>query len=173
MFLQPSSTCSETAPELFASGRSFVCLSIAAWIMILLGYLVPFCFLAVILSHSGGRNSSTGVAGLVAPGAGMNGDWRNVWNNVPGRNLGAPSECMDLLDIILLHDFPEEYPKDCCVRTLAAFFLSMMGDVLCNSFILLFGYGRTTLIKPYNTDMYERLCSTGCYRIYTMSSRVS
>lgn len=40
------------------------------------------------------------------------GDWRNVWNI--GRN-GAPPECLELLNTIELHDFPDEYPKDCCV----------------------------------------------------------
>ncbi len=123
-------TCPQTAPELFASARSFVCLSISAWVTILLGYALPAGFLAILMASRRRRvlvtadSSSTTVVRVagafvgVVQGAngvvgGMHrGDWRNVWNI--GRN-GAPPECIELLDTVHLHEFPEDYPKDCCV----------------------------------------------------------
>jgi hypothetical protein len=50
VFMSPNSTCPSTAPELYQSSAVFVSLSIAAWSTILLGYLVPFCFVATLLT---------------------------------------------------------------------------------------------------------------------------
>jgi hypothetical protein len=81
------------------------------------------------------NNAVIGVTFVGVPGgSGMHGDWRNVWNNVPGRNLGgAPPECIELLDVMHLYDFPEEYPKDCCVSTQYFDATKQHAFSLCNS----------------------------------------
>lgn len=47
------STCSSTAPELFYASLVFVCLSLLAWATIFLGYLIPFVFVAILLTRNG------------------------------------------------------------------------------------------------------------------------
>jgi Ring finger domain len=50
---QPQNSCRETAPHLFKSSAAFVTLELAAWATIILGYLVPFCFVATLLTLNG------------------------------------------------------------------------------------------------------------------------
>jgi len=114
VFLTNGSTCPSTAPELFQASTIFVFLSIGAWSTIILGYLVPFCFVAIILTRNGySPTSDFDVMGgrMQRPAAGV----------VPGvfpttyMNSGAPPECVDQLSVVSLEDFPEHYPKDCCI----------------------------------------------------------
>ena len=53
VFLSHGSTCPQTAPMLFKACTVFISLSVAAWSTIILGYLVPFCFVAALLTWNG------------------------------------------------------------------------------------------------------------------------
>ena len=116
-------TCSNTAPELFYASLVFVCLSLLAWAIIILGYLIPFCFVAVLLTRNGyfpnGEvTSSRGVMGgrraRIGTGriSGIVGEvFPNTYSNP------APPGCVEQLRVVLLHEFPDSYQKECCVSS--------------------------------------------------------
>ena len=53
VFFSHDSTCPTSAPDLFRASAVYVSLSLAAWSTIVLGYLVPFCFVATLLTWNG------------------------------------------------------------------------------------------------------------------------
>ncbi len=117
------STCSNTAPEFFFATFIFVSLSLAAWATIILGYLVPFCFVAVLLTRNGyfpnAETTSTPGAGVGVggPRVGMRigtiVSFPNTYSNP------APPGCIDRLRVVLLDEFPDSFPKECCVSALS------------------------------------------------------
>jgi hypothetical protein len=104
VLLDRDATCRQTAPELFRSSTAFVSLSIAAWSTIVLGYLVPFCVVATLLTWNGYTPSSDAHP-HGAP---------NPFSVFPS-TMGAPPGCVDQLRIVMLEDFPAEYPMECCI----------------------------------------------------------
>jgi len=96
-----SSTCKLTAPELFQASSAFVYLSSAAWSTILFGYLVPFCFVAIILTLNGYTPSSDSQS-------------PNRFTVFPTA-MGAPPGCVDRLQVLALDEFPAQYPVECCI----------------------------------------------------------
>ena len=125
VFVTPS-TCSDTTPELFYAGLVFVTLSLACWALIILGYLIPFCFVAVLLTRNGyfpngGITSSRGVMGGRPTRVPMTGGriealvaeaFPNNYSNP------APPGCVDRLRVIMLHEFPDSYQRECCVSVM-------------------------------------------------------
>ena len=115
------STCSSTAPELFYASLVFVCLSLMACAIIILGYLIPFCFVAVLLTRNGyfpngDIASSRGVMGgrRARIGTGrISGIVGEVFPNTCSNP--APPGCVDRLRVVLLHEFPDSYQRECCV----------------------------------------------------------
>lgn len=115
------STCYNTAPELFYASLVFICLSLVAWATILLGYLIPFVFVAVLLTRNGyfpngDIASSRGVMGgrRARVGTGRISDmvgevFPNTYSNP------APPGCVDRLRVVLLHEFPDSYQRECCI----------------------------------------------------------
>lgn len=109
VFMADDSTCPTTARELYQSSAAFVSLSIAAWSTIVLGYLVPFCFVATLLTWNGysptadnpEHNAHPPFVGGVFPAA--------------YSTTGAPPGCVDQLRTVLLEEFPDDYPQECCV----------------------------------------------------------
>jgi hypothetical protein len=102
VFLEKETTCPITAPELFQTSTAFVALSIAAWTTIVLGYLVPFCVVATLLTLNG-----------YTPGSDSQRDGSSftVFPSV----MGAPPGCVDEMPIVMLEDFPAHYPMECCI----------------------------------------------------------
>jgi len=94
-------TCPETAPELFQTSRVFVFISLASWCTVILGYFAPLC-LTIVLLRQNFYTADDVVEGL--SGYGSLG------------NAGAPPECIEQLRVLHLEEFPDEYPKECCVR---------------------------------------------------------
>jgi len=115
------STCYSTAPELFYASLVFVCLSLLAWATIILGYLIPFFFVAVLLTRNGyfpngNISSSRGVMGgrRARIGTGrINGIVGEVFPNTYSNP--APPGCVERLRVVLLHEFPDSYQKECCI----------------------------------------------------------
>lgn len=114
-------TCSSTAPELFYASAVFIMFSLVAWALIVLGYLIPFCFVALILTQNGyfpngDLASSRGVMGgrRARIGTGRIGDIVGEAFPNTGSNP-APPGCTDRLRVVLLNEFPEAYQKECCV----------------------------------------------------------
>jgi hypothetical protein len=103
VFLEDETTCRRTAPELFQSSAAFVSLSIAAWSTIVLGYLVPFCFVATLLTLNGYTPSSDNQRDGSPP------------FTVFPTSMGAPPGCVDELRIVMLEEFPADYPMECCI----------------------------------------------------------
>lgn len=107
IFLADDETCSRTAPELYQSSAVFVILSISAWSTIVLGYLVPFCFVATLLTLNG-----------YTPAADANREQvEGTGFQFPAAytNLGAPAGCIDQLRTLTLEDFGEDVPHECCI----------------------------------------------------------
>ena len=104
VFLDSGSTCLHTAPELFKSSTAFVSLSIAAWTTIILGYLVPFCFVAVLLTLNG-----------YTPPTGNQRDGTASPFTVFPTAMSAPPGCVDQLQMLTLEEFPADYPMECCI----------------------------------------------------------
>jgi hypothetical protein len=98
---QDKSTCRNTAPELFQVSSAFVYLSSAAWSTILFGYLVPFCFVAIILTWNG-----------YTPSADSQSQYRFT---VFPTAMSAPPGCVDQLRVVQLDEFPTQYPLECCI----------------------------------------------------------
>ncbi|KAG7346478.1 ring finger domain containing protein [Nitzschia inconspicua] len=102
VFMNHDATCRSTAPELFKSSKAFVTLSIAAWSTIVLGYLLPFCIVATLLTLNGytppSDNQRDGAAGPVFP-----------------TPMGAPPGCIDQLRNVRLEDLTSESAKECCI----------------------------------------------------------
>jgi hypothetical protein len=104
VYLDNDVTCRRTAPELFQSSTAFVSLTIAAWSTIILGYLVPFCFVATLLTWNGYTPSAdTPLNGTPSP-----------FTVFPSSN-GAPPGCVDQLRVVVLEDFPDDFPMECCI----------------------------------------------------------
>jgi hypothetical protein len=104
VFVEEGTTCHRTAPELFQSSTAFVTLTIAAWATIILGYLVPFLFVATLLTWNGYTPSSDAHP-QGAPGP---------FSVFPG-SMGAPPGCVDRLRVAVLEEFPADYPLECCI----------------------------------------------------------
>lgn len=104
VFLADDSTCPSTATELYQSSAVFVSLSIAAWSTIVLGYLVPFCFVATLLTWNGytptAENQEQPLGGVFPASY---------------STTGAPPGCVDRLRTVLLEEFPDDYPHECCI----------------------------------------------------------
>ena len=114
VFFEDDSTCHETAPELYQPSAVFIILSISAWSIVVLGYLVPFCFVAMLLTWNGytpasDRELANDTAGVAAMGP-FGGVFPAAYSNA-----GAPPGCMDQLRVVLLEEFPEDYPQECCI----------------------------------------------------------
>lgn len=98
---QDESACRNSAPELFQASAAFVYLSSAAWSTILFGYLVPFCFVAVILTWNGYTPSADNQS-------------QSRFTVFPTA-MSAPPGCVDQLRVVQLDEFPTHYPVECCI----------------------------------------------------------
>ena len=110
VYFSPESTCPDSAPEFFSAAAAFVTLSLAAWSTIVVGYLFPFCFVAIILTRNGYSPSADIEGGEEAINAAIPGVFPNYH-----ANSGAPPGCIDRLQVIMLHEFPDDYPRECCI----------------------------------------------------------
>lgn len=104
VFIDDESTCRRTAPELYQSSTAFVSLSIAAWSTIILGYLIPFCVVATLLTVNG-----------YTPSSDLPRDGSSIPFTLFPVSMGAPPTCVDELPIVMLEDFPAHYPMECCI----------------------------------------------------------
>ena len=107
VFASGDADCRDTAPELYNASAAFVSLSLAAWATILFGYLLPFVVVAALLTCNGYNPSAaaeqrtTGPTQPVFPAA--------------YATTGAPPGTIDLLHVLRVEDFPEDYPRECCI----------------------------------------------------------
>lgn len=110
IYFRPEGTmCQYTAPELWRTSEVYVTISFFAWAIILLGYLIPFCFVAIVLTHNG-----------YSPY--MEGDGSDTEER---RNFGlfstaysanaAPTATIDQMQEVSFENFRQEYPKECCI----------------------------------------------------------
>jgi len=112
---------STTAPELFYASLVFVCLSLLAWATIFLGYLIPFVFVAILLTHNGyfpngDITSSRGVMGGRRTRIGTGRISGMVGEIMPNHlSNPAPAATLDRLRVVMLNEFPSSYAKECCV----------------------------------------------------------
>jgi len=110
VYFSPESTCPDSAPEFYSAAAAFVTLSLAAWSTIVVGYLFPFCFVAIILTRNGYSPSADIEGGEEAINAAIPGVFPNYH-----AHAGAPPGCIDRLQVIMLHEFPDDYPRECCI----------------------------------------------------------
>ena len=134
------STCSSTAPELFYASLVFVCLSLFAWATIFLGYLIPFVFVAILLTRNGyfpngDITSSRGVMGGRRTRIG-NGRLSGMVGEIMPNHLSnpAPPATLDRLRVVMLNEFPSSYQKECCVSDSCLYLLtrSLTAQLICN-----------------------------------------
>lgn len=120
VFTTRNVTCVRTAPELFQTSRVFISLSLAAWTTIIVGYFGPFCVVAVLLTRNGYNPARDANVGNGGSDGSVNGSAVGIPGVTgvfpsPYGNAGAPSECIEQMRVVLLEEFPTEYPKDCCI----------------------------------------------------------
>ena len=102
------SQCPHTATELYRSTRVFVLVSLATWVVIIVGYLIPFFVVAILLTRNGyspttDRNSIDGDRNFsVFP------------LSTYGRNP-APPDCIERLKVVTFDELRPQDPKECCV----------------------------------------------------------
>lgn len=103
-----NSQCERTATELYRSSRVFVLVSLIAWVIIIVGYLIPFFVVAFLLTRNG--YSPTNDANT------RHGD--SNFGVFPlssyGRNA-APPDCIDRLNIVSFEELRPHDAKECCV----------------------------------------------------------
>ena len=102
VFLTRESTCPQTATNLFNTTRVFVTMSVTAWLLILFGYLIPFCIVAMLLTRNG--YSPATEDNQHGPNFGV--------FPLPDTNNGAPPNCITLLKTVRLEDFGEDYSSN-------------------------------------------------------------
>uniref|UniRef100_A0A7S3Q2V0 RING-type domain-containing protein n=1 Tax=Chaetoceros debilis TaxID=122233 RepID=A0A7S3Q2V0_9STRA len=98
--------CRHTATKLFNTTRVYVIMSVCAWMLILFGYFIPFCAVAIVLTRNGYSPAVDGDA--------HSADTHNRFGVFPGVN-SAPPGCIDRLKVLKLDDFLSEYPRECCI----------------------------------------------------------
>ncbi|GFH47192.1 E3 ubiquitin-protein ligase RNF128 [Chaetoceros tenuissimus] len=105
IFSSGDSECPHTAKKLFNTTRVFVCMTMAAWFVVLFGYLIPFTIVAFQLTRNG-----------YSPATELNDDERQRFGvfPLPNRNR-APSNCIEKLHTIEFSDFREDFPRECCI----------------------------------------------------------
>jgi hypothetical protein len=110
IFLNEGSQCPYTAKKLFNTTRIFVSITIAAWLLVLFGYLIPFCIVAILLTRNG-----------YSPALEQNqGSNRQNFGVFPLSNVhnGAPPSCIDRMKSLSVEEFREDFPRECCVSHL-------------------------------------------------------
>ena len=108
VIVENDSTCRTTAPQLFQATLAFVSLSIAAWATILGGYLLPFCIVAALLTYNGYNPSSS------SSFEDENGTTQPVFPAAYS-TTGAPAGTVELLRVVAMENYPENYPLECCI----------------------------------------------------------
>ena len=107
VYINNDADCRDTAPELFNASIAFVSLSLAAWATIICGYLLPFFVVASLLTCNGynpssdAQQSASGTTQPVFPAA--------------YATTGAPPGTVELLHVLQIDDFPDDYPRECCI----------------------------------------------------------
>jgi hypothetical protein len=106
------STCYNTAPELFLASAVFMCISLLAWMLIIVGYIIPYATVAVLLTRNG-----------YFPNADFD-DLNDIEGNRRGRLIGilpnnlsnpAPPECVEKLRVIMYDEINDSSQKECCI----------------------------------------------------------
>jgi len=111
IFLNEGSQCPHTAKKLFNTTRVFVSISIAAWLLVLFGYLIPFCIVAILLTRNGYSPASEQSQGSTS---------RQNFGVFPLSHVsnGAPPRCIDRMKSLSVEEFREDFPRECCVSEL-------------------------------------------------------
>jgi Ring finger domain len=99
-------TCKSTAPELFKASTAFVSLSLAAWGIILFGYVVPLFVVAALLTYNG-YNPTDASSDARPAGGGPT----PVFPAAYSMN-GAPPGCIEQLERV---GIDEVRGQDCCI----------------------------------------------------------
>lgn len=141
VFMTEESLCPHTAKKLFNTTKVFVSISIAAWLLVLFGYLLPFCLVAILLTRNG-----------FSPETELNqGAGQNIVVPLSNRNSGAPPGCIDKLKAVTLEDFDENFPNECCVSLKIVYIISW-------KFMFLTNYCSCCHTSTIHTDLYGRFC---------------
>lgn len=104
--------CRSTAAGLFNASLAYVSLSISAWAVIILGYVVPFCVVAAMLTLNGYNPSSSATFSI---------DGVSTNNTTPVypaayATSGAPPSFIEQLTVVSLQDLvADSYPRECCI----------------------------------------------------------
>ena len=140
-FITEGSLCPETAKKLFNTTKVFVSISIAAWLLVLFGYLLPFCLVAILLTRNG-----------FSPETELNqGAGQNIVVPLSNRNSCAPPGCIDKLKVVTLEDFDESFPNECCVSLKSYAIISW-------NFMILTNYCSCCYTSTIHTDLYGCFC---------------
>lgn len=167
-------TCPSTAPELFYSSLVFVCLSLLAWAIIFLGYLIPFIFVAMLLTRNGyfpngSPTSSRGVMGGRRTRHSLLGNGRisGIVGEVMPNHLSnpAPHGTLDRLRVVLLNELPDSYQKECCVSGSCCDYVVSHVHYLFSQFCLILATPYPLQIKSDMHDGIQRRGSNSCYTL--------
>ncbi len=106
------STCYDTAPELFLASAVFVSLTLLAWTLIIVGYILPFAAVAVLLTRNGYFPNED----LDALN-GTEGNRRARLLGILPNNLAnpAPPDCVEKLRVVIYDEINDSFQKECCI----------------------------------------------------------
>lgn len=107
VYTEGDPNCRSTAPELYNASTAFVSLSIGAWATIICGYLLPFFVVAALLTCNGYNPSSRAHQGGDGPSQPV---FPAAYSTT-----GAPSGTIESLNVLRIEDFPDDYPRECCI----------------------------------------------------------
>jgi len=123
-FLSTStSTCAETAPDLFVASKIFVTLSIGTWTTIFVGYLLPFALVISLyrFQNTGNRSGRTltsvffraAASVAAAMTASIDGNKKHTHQC---ENTDSESPLIPNLRLVAPKEFQKKnYPKECCI----------------------------------------------------------
>ena len=111
---------------------------------ILLGYLIPFFFVAFLLTRNGyfpngNLTSSRGVMGGRRARIGTGRISEMVGEAFPNTvSNPAPAGTVEALPVVFLNEFPESYQKECCVSNDVDGFVLRISVVITCAHLMLF-----------------------------------
>lgn len=107
------STCYDTAPELFLASAVFVSLTLLAWTLIIVGYIIPYATVAVLLTRNGYFPNED-----LDAVDGVEGNRRGRLIGILPNNLAnpAPPECIEKLRVVMYGEVNDSFQKkECCI----------------------------------------------------------
>jgi hypothetical protein len=111
-------SCRSSTPDLLKVTTAYVSLSVAAWSVIVFGYLVPFCIVAAMLTLNGYNPNTAILSDSIGSIGGSGATTATPVFPAAYATSGAPPGCVDQLAVVPLPDSTADgsiFPRECCI----------------------------------------------------------